>query len=187
MFESEFDYTLERENMEKVRTNVAQRWGDRWVLIWTDGTWLDTDLHFWSSMLSGTLAADDHLPPLTHGSAKLSPRCHHSKDLPRALYQKSPLYGTLDSTPVLVEDLADRLQVWSITKLYWDHMGPSIQDLHMRLQIYIYIYSHSQTHRSSRPRQICTCATNCDYMYYCMLGAAVCYKYSHINTHISIY
>ena len=39
MFESEFDYTLERENMEKVRTNVAQRWGDRRVLIWTD---LDT-------------------------------------------------------------------------------------------------------------------------------------------------
>lgn len=32
MFESEFDYTLERENMEKVRTNVAQRWGDRVII-----------------------------------------------------------------------------------------------------------------------------------------------------------
>ncbi|CAJ1398982.1 unnamed protein product [Effrenium voratum] len=32
MFESEFDYNLERENMEKVRTNVGQRWGDRVVV-----------------------------------------------------------------------------------------------------------------------------------------------------------
>lgn len=32
MFESEFDYTLERENMEKVRKNVEKRWGDRWAL-----------------------------------------------------------------------------------------------------------------------------------------------------------
>ena len=32
MFESEFDYTLERENMERVRNNVASRWGDRWGL-----------------------------------------------------------------------------------------------------------------------------------------------------------
>lgn len=29
MFESEFDYKLERENMEKVRLNVLQRWGGR--------------------------------------------------------------------------------------------------------------------------------------------------------------
>ena len=35
MFESEFDYTLERENMEKVRKNVEKRWGDRW------GAWKD--------------------------------------------------------------------------------------------------------------------------------------------------
>ncbi|CAK9100412.1 unnamed protein product [Durusdinium trenchii] len=32
MFESEFDYTLERENMEKVRNNVSQRWGDRVII-----------------------------------------------------------------------------------------------------------------------------------------------------------
>ncbi|CAE7456741.1 unnamed protein product [Symbiodinium natans] len=29
MFESEFDYALERENMERVRANVEQRWGKR--------------------------------------------------------------------------------------------------------------------------------------------------------------
>ena len=41
MFESEFDYTLERENMEKVRANVAQRWGDRQVLrAWPWPLWL---------------------------------------------------------------------------------------------------------------------------------------------------
>lgn len=49
MFESEFDYTLERENMEKVRTNVQKRWGDRRVLgYWTEPghDWMPTR-HAW--------------------------------------------------------------------------------------------------------------------------------------------
>lgn len=77
MFESEFDYTLERENMEKVRKNVEKRWGDRWAL------------GKMSAMLAFRAAW------CTVKAACPALRRYYPKDFSRTLHQTSALYGHL--------------------------------------------------------------------------------------------